>query len=78
MITTNINKLKKYKYLITGGTGSFGQKMIEILSKKIIMTVSLSVTAQDIMMMFMYVVLMIQLIQLYFQKNLKDPHLLED
>ena len=31
----NINKLKNYNYLITGGTGSFGQKMVEILQKKI-------------------------------------------
>ena len=31
----NFNKLKNYNYLITGGTGSFGKKMVEILSKKI-------------------------------------------
>ena len=31
----NINKLRKYNYLVTGGTGSFGQKLVKILQKKV-------------------------------------------
>ena len=31
----NFTKLKKSSFLITGGTGSFGKKFIEILQKEI-------------------------------------------
>jgi UDP-N-acetylglucosamine 4,6-dehydratase len=31
----NFSKLKKFNFLITGGTGSFGQKFVEILQKKV-------------------------------------------
>ena len=32
---STIKKFKNYSFLITGGTGSFGQKLVEILQKQI-------------------------------------------